>query len=182
MIQSRGVCGCTPNGAGTDAISEAYYSNPIQLERPDAIDSFNIDGSPPHPPLKFCIAVAGFRPRGPTIDTLLDGGIITPVLHVIGVNDHIVALERAQTLVDVCRNARVEKHEGGAYSFRFLTASYFLLGHFVPSKATWRTFFAQYIGASDHADSISTVASPKPLLTDSGVSTPATLDSRPPSR
>lgn len=67
-----------------------------------------------HPPFKFCIAVAGFRPRGNTaIDALMEEGIETPVLHVLGINDQIVSLERAQTLVDVCRQSRVEKHEGG---------------------------------------------------------------------
>ncbi|CAG8747626.1 14389_t:CDS:2, partial [Acaulospora colombiana] len=135
------------------------------LERPQVIPEFTIDGQAPHPPLKFCIAVAGFRPHDEKIDPLLEAGIDTPTVHVLGVNDQIVSLERSQTLVDICRNARVEKHEGG---------------HFIPSKATWRQFFAQYIKADDHSDP-SPIASPNPLLTGSGASTPALL-SRPPSR
>ncbi|PVF93539.1 hypothetical protein CPB86DRAFT_777031 [Serendipita vermifera] len=135
------------------------------LERPQVIPEFTIDGQAPHPPLKFCIAVAGFRPRDEMVDPLLDQGIDTPTVHVLGVNDQIVSLERSQTLVDICRNARVEKHEGG---------------HFIPSKATWRQFFAQYIKADDYSDP-SAIPSPNPLLTGSGASTPALL-SRPPSR
>jgi Serine hydrolase (FSH1) len=85
------------------------------LEHPGAVPNFNPGGSIPHPPLKFCIAVAGFRPTGPSIDALMDQGITTPTLVVIGVNDQIVVSERTQTLVDICPGARVEKHEGGKY-------------------------------------------------------------------
>ena len=72
----------------------------------------------------------------------------TPVLHVLGINDQIVSFERTQALIATCKVARVEKHEGG---------------HFVPSKATWRQFFAKYIAAHDY-DSVD-VLSPNPLLT-----------------
>lgn len=135
------------------------------LEHPGAIPGFTSNGDAPHPPLKFCIAVAGFRPMSPAIDTLMAQGVNTPTLIVQGVNDQIVDAERSQTLIDVCPGARVEKHEGG---------------HFIPSKATWRQFFASYIRLEDYAAS-TIVPSPNPLLTGSGASTPAVM-SRPPSR
>jgi len=72
----------------------------------------------------------------------------TPVLHVLGINDQIVSSERTQTLIATCKISRVEKHEGG---------------HFVPSKATWRQFFANYIATGDY-NSVD-VPSPNPLLT-----------------
>jgi fermentation-respiration switch protein FrsA (DUF1100 family) len=100
--------------------------------------------------LKFCIVVAGFSPAGTAeIDALMERGIeTTPVLHVLGVNDQIISFERSQTLVAASKNSRVEKHEGG---------------HFVPSKATWRQFFAKYIVSEDY-NSVD-VPSPNPLLT-----------------
>jgi fermentation-respiration switch protein FrsA (DUF1100 family) len=72
----------------------------------------------------------------------------TPVLHVLGINDQIVSSERTQALIGACKVSRVEKHEGG---------------HFVPSKATWRQFFAGYIAANDH--NLVDIPSPNPLLT-----------------
>jgi hypothetical protein len=89
----------------------------LQLETPDAIPEFKVNGASPHPPLKFCIAVAGFRPRGEKIDALLEEGIATPTVHVIGVGDQIVVPERIQSLNDVCKDLRIEKHEGGMCSF-----------------------------------------------------------------
>ncbi|KAG8760953.1 hypothetical protein FRC14_000554 [Serendipita sp. 396] len=134
-----------------------------------------------HPRLKFCILVAGFRPRfiqrgvaeesqvsaytgtiEDEIQLLFDKGIYTPTLHILGENDQIVGRERSQTLIDACNEEtrRIERHEGG---------------HFVPSKTSWRQFFARYIHLENHVDS-SELPSPNPLLTEvgtgSGMSTP----------
>lgn len=64
-------------------------------------------------PLRFAIAVSGFRSRDPVHQLLFKQPVQTPVLHVLGRADQIVDLERSQTLVDVCANSRVELHDGG---------------------------------------------------------------------
>ncbi|OBZ69868.1 Ovarian cancer-associated gene 2 [Grifola frondosa] len=99
------------------------------LEKPHLDPSFLIDGKPPHPPLTFCISVAGFRPRSPLCDAVLLPSYSTPTLHVLGRTDVIVLAERSKALVEVATNSRVEYHDGG---------------HFVPSKANWRNFFRDY--------------------------------------
>ncbi|GJE91352.1 FSH1 domain-containing protein [Phanerochaete sordida] len=100
------------------------------LEKPHVFPDFLIDGKPPHEPLSFCIAAAGFRPRGELSDALFLPSYSTPTLHVLGRNDVIVVEERSKTLLDVSSNKRVEWHDGG---------------HFVPSKANWRNFLRDYI-------------------------------------
>ncbi|KAJ7120956.1 serine hydrolase FSH [Mycena epipterygia] len=101
------------------------------LERPHSYPPFLVDGQPPHPPFKFCVAVSGFRLSGSSIpDTIFETDYSTPTLHIIGRNDIIVVEERSQKLIDISTNARVEKHDGG---------------HFVPSKGNWRKFLAAYL-------------------------------------
>ncbi|KAJ1020653.1 hypothetical protein NDA16_004046 [Ustilago loliicola] len=78
---------------------------------------------------KFAVAVSGFRSRDPLHQKLFETPIETPVLHVLGRTDQIVDLEFSQTLVDVCKNSRVEFHDGG---------------HSLPSKAPWRNFFRDF--------------------------------------
>lgn len=62
---------------------------------------------------RFAVAVSGFRSRDKLHQKLFEQPIETPVLHVLGRADQIVDLERSQTLVDVCKNSRVELHDGG---------------------------------------------------------------------
>ncbi|KAI0070566.1 FSH1-domain-containing protein [Panus rudis PR-1116 ss-1] len=100
------------------------------LERPHVLPEFLVDGNPPHPPLTFCVAVAGFRPRSPLCDKIFLPSYSTPTLHVLGRTDVIVVEERSKTLLDVSENKRIEYHDGG---------------HFVPSKANWRAFFRDYL-------------------------------------
>ncbi|KAJ7135459.1 serine hydrolase FSH [Mycena crocata] len=124
------------------------------LERPHVYPPFLIDGKPPHPPLKFCVAVSGFRVSGSIADTIFATNYSTPTLHIIGKTDIIVVEERSQKLVNVSTNARVEEHDGG---------------HFVPSKANWRKFFAAYLlDPTDHVLSPSIVTS----ADNSGTATP----------
>ncbi|CDR98718.1 related to FSH3-putative serine hydrolase [Sporisorium scitamineum] len=78
---------------------------------------------------KFAVAVSGFRSRDQLHQKLFEKPIETPVLHVLGRADQIVDLERSQTLVDVCKNSRVELHDGG---------------HSLPSQAPWRNFFRDF--------------------------------------
>jgi len=121
--QYEGVFGFS-QGAAMAALLAAL------LEKPEVHPPFLIDGKPPHPPLRFCVAVAGFRPRSPLCDSILLPSYPTPTLHVLGKTDVIVVEERSKTLLDVSSNKRVEYHDGG---------------HFVPSKASWRNFFRSYI-------------------------------------
>jgi len=125
------------------------------LEKPEVHPPFMVDGQPPHPPLKFCVAVAGFRPRSPLCDVIFGSSYSTPTLHVLGKTDVIVVEERSKTLLEVSKNKRVEYHEGG---------------HFVPSKANWRNFFRSYL-----RDPLGDIPSPAPMSQpDSGMATPDT--------
>jgi predicted alpha/beta hydrolase family esterase len=74
------------------------------------------------------ISVGGFLPSAtsPSFQDYFPLPASLPTLHVVGRNDTLVTLERSQTLIDKCENARVEFHEGG---------------HFTPSKSSWRHFF-----------------------------------------
>ncbi|KAJ7594261.1 FSH1-domain-containing protein [Mycena floridula] len=101
------------------------------LERPHVYPEFLTDGQPPHPPFQFCVAVAGFRiSSNPLVDIIYGDSYSTPTLHVVGRTDIIVTPERAQKLVDLSSDKRVEEHDGG---------------HFVPSKANWRKFLKDYL-------------------------------------
>jgi len=100
------------------------------LERPHLHPSFLVDGEPPHPRLKFCVAVSGFKVAGPFSAAIFSEGYTTPTLHVLGKNDILVVEERSRVLINVSMGKRVEEHDGG---------------HFVPSKASWRTFLKAYM-------------------------------------
>jgi hypothetical protein len=92
----------------------SYFSWDHQLERPELHPPFLIDGHPPHPPLKFAICVAGFRPRGCELaDLLFEQSYNTPTLHILGRTDVIVVEERAKTLLDVSAGKRAIWHDGG---------------------------------------------------------------------
>ncbi|KAI0354543.1 FSH1-domain-containing protein [Trametes cingulata] len=127
------------------------------LEKPEVFPPFLVDGKPPHPPLTFCIAAAGFRPKSPHCDSIFLPSYSTPTLHILGKTDVIVVEERSKTLLDVSANKRVEYHEGG---------------HFVPSKANWRNFLKAYMkDALGDVPSPSQVAGSQPA---SGAATPVT--------
>lgn len=113
------------------------------LEKPEVYPPFLVSGQSPHPPLTFCVAVAGFRPRSSLCDTIFGSSYSTPTLHVLGKTDVIVVEERSKTLLEVSKNKRVEHHEGG---------------HFVPSKANWRNFFRSYL-----RDPLGDAPSPAPM-------------------
>ncbi|KAI0067570.1 FSH1-domain-containing protein [Artomyces pyxidatus] len=100
------------------------------LERPHLYPPFLVDGEPVHPPLKFCVAVSGFKPAGELSAAAFAEGYDTPTLHVIGRTDVVVVEERSRTLTAISKAKRVEEHEGG---------------HFVPSKANWRAFLKAYV-------------------------------------
>ncbi|KAG8957519.1 hypothetical protein FRC03_010066 [Tulasnella sp. 419] len=123
------------------------------LEKPHLYPSFLTDTNEiPHPPVSFGIFVAGFKPLDVNLSALFQEPLTTPTLHVLGSNDLIVMRQRSQTLIDVCSNPRIEVHDGG---------------HFVPSKASWRTFFRDYITSYSENSTIhpSSVISPTPSVT-----------------
>lgn len=121
--------------------------------------------------------MSGFRPRG-TDDDVFETPYTTPTLHVLGRNDVIVVEERSKTLLDVSENKRVEWHDGGMLFGLFPDFSqpmFFLLsiGHFVPSKASWRAFFREYLH-----DPTGDIPSPGPVSGSqpaSGTATPDTI-------
>lgn len=98
------------------------------FENPSLLPQLEIPAG--HPPLKFCIAISGFRPRDPSTQNLFAKPLTTPTLSILGRADQIVDAERSQTLIDVCRNHRTESHAGG---------------HVVPSQAPWRNFMRDWI-------------------------------------
>jgi len=100
------------------------------LEKPDLYPPFVVDGKPIHPPLEFCVSVAGYRPSGPIRTPLFTPSYSTPTLHVLGRTDVVVVEERSNQLIEVSANQRVEYHPGG---------------HFVPSQKLWRDFFKAWM-------------------------------------
>ncbi|KAF9470680.1 FSH1-domain-containing protein [Pholiota conissans] len=100
------------------------------LERPHLYPPFLVDGQPPHPPFKFCVAISGFKLLDPFCIPFFSPSYSTPTLHVLGKTDVVVVEERSRQLIEVSSNARVEEHEGG---------------HFVPSKGSWRKFLVNYM-------------------------------------
>ncbi|KAJ7093932.1 FSH1-domain-containing protein [Mycena belliarum] len=128
------------------------------LERPYSYPPFLIDGKPPHPPLKFCVAVSGFRLNDSIADAIFEANYATPTLHIIGKTDVVVHEERSQKLVDISTNARVETHDGG---------------HFVPSKGNWRKFLAAYL--LDPTDNVPSPSLAAVSADNSGSSTPVAM-------
>ncbi|KZS87751.1 FSH1-domain-containing protein [Sistotremastrum niveocremeum HHB9708] len=115
----------------------------VLLERPLEFYPFPFtktsSNEPVHPPFKTSIFVSGFAVVPEPYSSLFSPncvGTITKCLHVIGTNDVIVSNARSQSLVAACvpENSRVQKHDGG---------------HFVPSKLSWRNFFAHFLEADD---------------------------------
>jgi Serine hydrolase (FSH1) len=114
----------------------------------------------------------------------------TPSLHVLGRNDVIVSTTRSKTLIDVFESPRIEWHDGGksdengdhmkmwkcqfTNSFRLLPSIFPSIGHFVPSKATWRQFFKNYFASYDDESSIqpADVRSPAPEVGDPSAEAP----------
>jgi hypothetical protein len=66
---------------------------------------------------KFCVCVAGFLAPDPLATTLVSPYYSTPTLHVLGRNDVIVIEEWTNVLINNSTNTRVERHDGGVYSF-----------------------------------------------------------------
>ncbi|EJT96919.1 FSH1-domain-containing protein [Dacryopinax primogenitus] len=141
-------------GFSQGACMAAYLA--AYLEEPSAQPMFN---PPPHPAFDFAIFISGFAPMCPPIEH----HIRTKNVHILGRTDTLVSPKRSETLVDICIAPRVEYHEGS---------------HYVPSKASWRHFFHQWMAAFS-AESIrkpDDIPSPVPSAGDdtpSGAQTPA---------
>jgi len=126
-------------GAGTAATVAAL------LENPHLYPPFIVDGKPIHPPLEFCVSVAGYRPSGPIRTPLFTPSYSTPTLHVLGRTDVVVVGERSDQLIEVSANKRVEYHPGG---------------HFIPAQKPWRDFFRAWM-----LDPTAEIPSPVPPAT-----------------
>jgi len=100
------------------------------LEKPHLYPPFIVDGKPIHPPLEFCVSVAGYRPSGPIRAPLFTPSYSTPTLHILGRTDVVVVEERSKQLIEVSTNQRVVYHPSG---------------HFVPAQKTWRDFFKAWM-------------------------------------
>ncbi|CED84339.1 Phospholipase/carboxyhydrolase [Phaffia rhodozyma] len=98
-------------------------------------------------PFKFAIFVGGFVPNAKNLGLEkyfpIDGN--TATLHIIGKVDVIISEARSLALADNCEDSRVEYHDGG---------------HFVPSKASYRNFFRDYISSFEEGGSQGDVPSP----------------------
>ena len=75
--------------------------------------------------------ISGFLPPNERWARFLAPSYTTPTLHIMGLADPIVSPEQADTLVTVneSEHSIVAPHEGG---------------HFIPSKAPWRSFLKAY--------------------------------------
>ncbi|POW07804.1 hypothetical protein PSTT_08017 [Puccinia striiformis] len=106
-------------------------------------------------PFKAAILVSGFKLRHPPVWDRSSEGVDTKLttrsLHVIGKTDTVIGDDLSQSLVDAFAEPRVERHDGG---------------HFVPSKKSWRDFFALYMQSLNQPDKPdeSLIASPGPKL------------------
>ena len=63
-----------------------------------------------HPPMKFCVALSGFRPAESGYDDFYYPMIETPVLSVIGKEDNVVPPERSMILAGRCEVGNVVYH------------------------------------------------------------------------
>lgn len=63
-----------------------------------------------HPPMKFCVALSGFRPKASMYDEFYYPMIETPVLSVIGKEDNVVPEERSMALAGRCEAGKVVYH------------------------------------------------------------------------
>ncbi|KAJ7261230.1 serine hydrolase FSH [Mycena rebaudengoi] len=100
------------------------------LERPLIYPPFLIDGNAPHPPLKFCISVAGFKLKDPIANIIFAARYSTPTLHVIGKADTRIEAWKSRNLAKICTNALIEEHDGG---------------HLIPSDGNWARFMTAFM-------------------------------------
>ncbi|KAF5365325.1 hypothetical protein D9758_005416 [Tetrapyrgos nigripes] len=133
-----GVMGFSQGAALAGLLSALCpHDSKQQLEHPERYPPFLVDGQPPHPPFKFCVAVSGFKLLDSLSHEIFSSGYSTPTLHVLGKTDIVVTEERSNMLLEVSRNQRLETHEGG---------------HFVPTKSNWGRFLAEFLRSAPSPD------------------------------
>lgn len=59
------------------------------------------------------IIFSGFKARFPQYDSVYENGVNVPLLHAIGENDPMVSSKRSQDLIQICKDPKVLKHDGG---------------------------------------------------------------------
>ncbi|ORZ01304.1 serine hydrolase FSH [Syncephalastrum racemosum] len=84
-----------------------------------------------HPPFKFAIIAAGFKPDSQDATAaLFKSKIKTPSIHLIGEADTLIVPERMMALADIFEDPAILKHPGG---------------HFVPTNAVSRNELAAFV-------------------------------------
>lgn len=101
----------------------------MQLEK-DGLSASFTRGSVP--PLKFAIAVGGFKPRSKVPDFGAYFPVRTPVLHVVGAQDPVVSAKASKQLQEATPTSRAVGHDGG---------------HWTPGNSQWQKFFADFIAS-----------------------------------
>jgi len=146
-------------GAGMAGILAALLEDPSK-RHPD----FSTNGNPPHPPVSFCVCAAGFLPKFPAAASIISptSGLNTLTLHICGMADQIIPIARANQLVAITPNKRIETHDGG---------------HYVPSKTPWRKFIAAWLKDPTDTSIVSPEATADPGTADSNTSTPSIASS-----
>lgn len=120
------------------------------FEDPSRYPKFKISEKQLKTPLRFCIAVSGFRAGDKSLQSIYPKeGIQIPLLHVLGKADYIVDEDRSKTLSDSAANCRVEFHESG---------------HVIPSQSPWRNFFKDFISSFQNEPYDSNDASWKTII------------------
>ncbi|KAJ7447720.1 serine hydrolase-domain-containing protein [Mycena galericulata] len=115
----QGILGFS-QGAAFAAMILAFMENP-DLDQ-------NLLRNVKHPAFEFAAMVSGFV--APTQEFPLPPRIRTPSLHIMGLNDIMVAPEISTKLADRFETAQVEIHQGG---------------HFIPRTRAWRSFLCEYL-------------------------------------
>nr|CDI53035.1 fsh1-domain-containing protein [Melanopsichium pennsylvanicum 4] len=121
-----GIVGFSQGGCLAGILASAF-------ENPDRMPGLKLPKG--QGAFRFAVAVSGFRSRDGLHQKLFEQPVETPVLHVLGRADQIVDIERSRTLVDVCKNSRVELHDGG---------------HSLPSQDFFATFATEPYAANDN--------------------------------
>jgi predicted esterase len=96
-------------------------------------------------PLKFAIAVGGFKPRSKTPDFSAYFPVNTPVLHVVGAQDPVVSAKASKQLQDATPTSRAVGHDGG---------------HWTPGNSQWQKFFSDFIASMGKGGKLGDTAAP----------------------
>lgn len=118
---SQGACAAAFVASLLEGESRKRKFEEARIKEPNFAISFPTAFEGLQDRLKFCVAYCGFLAPGPRFQGFYEGGIKTPVLHVLGSLDSVVEEDRSKALIKAC---------GGEMSTHVL---WHPGGHFVPS-------------------------------------------------